>query len=207
MHELALHTQVVVKQSELNFQHGRVLYSIFREYIDAHDAVDQFTVLETGTSRGFSIICLSRALTDSGRDGKLITLDIIEHNRRHLWNCIDDLEGPKTRHELLAPWSTERDRVVFLAGDSRKLCASLGLGRIHFAFLDGGHTAKIVLDEYRYVAARQEVGDIIVFDDVTPGVFDGIVEAVNEIQLEGKYCFKMLEAEQRRAYAIATRSR
>lgn len=207
LHDLALHTQIVIKQSELNFQHGRVLFAIFHDYVTRHPEVDHFTVLETGTSRGYSIICLSRVLTEARRDGKLVTLDMIGHNRRHLWNCVDDHDGPKTRQELLAPWQAERDRVVFLSGDSGKLLPSVGLGRVHLAFLDGSHTEKDVLDEYRYAADRQQAGDMIVFDDVTPGVFDGIVRAVQAIKAEGRYAVELLEAEERRAYAIATRVR
>lgn len=207
LNELALHTQVVIKQSELNFQHGKVLYAVLRDFIDRNPEINQFTVLETGTSRGYSIICLSYAFTMAQRDGKLVTVDVIGHNHEHLWNCIDDHEGPKTRHELLSPWATERDRVVFLGGDSRYLLSSLGMGRIHFSFLDGGHTEEDVLLEYAYVEQRQQVGDMIVFDDVTPGVFDGIVQAVEKIKAKGLYAVETLQAEERRAYAIATRIR
>lgn len=206
MNKLALHTQVVIKQSQLNFQHGRILYAVFGAMIDRSPDVTQFTVFETGTSRGFSILCLSRVLTDSGRDGKLITIDRIEHNRRHLWNCIDDHEGLKTRHELLEPWRVERDRVVFVSGDSGSTLDAIGVGRIHFAFLDGSHTEGDVMREYAYVATRQESGDVIVIDDVTPGVFDGIVEAVRKIEDEGLYRIQRLQAEERRVYAIATRA-
>lgn len=205
LRDLALHTQVVIKQSALNYQHGRVLYSVFGDLVERMPDVRQFTVLETGTSRGYSAICISRALTDMSRDGKIITIDVIEHNRRHLWNCIDDHEGPKTRQELLARWPLERDRIVFLSGDSGDLIERVGLGRIHFAFLDGSHTEADVLSEYAYVRDRQVFGDMIVFDDVTPGVFDGIVQAVEKIRLEKLYTIVLLQAEERRAYAIATR--
>ena len=142
---------------------------------------------------------------DARQAGKLVTLDLIEHNRAHLWNCIDDHEGPKTRHELLSPWEAERDQVVFLSGDSFSLLGTLGLGRIHFAFLDGSHTEGDVLSEYAYVAKRQQAGDMIVIDDVTPGHFDGIVAAVNAIEAEKRYSVERLAAEENRAYAIATR--
>jgi predicted O-methyltransferase YrrM len=205
MNRLALHTQVVIKQSQLNFQHGRILYAVFDALVDRSPEVAHFTVFETGTSRGFSILCLSRVLTDRGREGKLVTLDRIEHNRRHLWNCVDDHDGPRTRHELLEPWRVERDRVVFVSGDSARMLDAIGVGRIHFAFLDGSHTEVDVMREYAYVATRQESGDVIVIDDVTPGLFDGIVAAVQKIEEEGLYRIQRLQAEERRAYANATR--
>jgi hypothetical protein len=146
------------------------------------------------------------SLTDADRFGKIITVDMIHHNQRHLWNCIDDHDGPKTRQELLAPWVSERDRIVFLSGDSGKLLSTVGIGRIHFAFLDGSHTEHDVVAEYQYVKDRQEIGDMIVIDDVTPGVFDGIVRAVDKIRLDGRYSIEILQAEERRAYAIAVRA-
>jgi cephalosporin hydroxylase len=79
------------------------------------------------------------------------------------------------------------------------------MGRIHFAFLDGSHTENDVLAEYDYVEQRQKIGDMIVFDDVTPGLFDGIVMAVEKIKADGRYAVETLQAEERRAYAIVTR--
>ena len=50
---LALHTQVVVKKSDLNYQHGRVLYSSLMDYLDKMKSEKKsITILETGTARG-----------------------------------------------------------------------------------------------------------------------------------------------------------
>lgn len=205
--DLALHLQVTKKSSELNWQHGRMLYSLLRRYV--HDAsragTGDFRILETGTARGFSAMCMSRALADSGASGCIMTVDRLPHDVPMLWNCIDDRDGPKTRASLLSPWSVDRDRCVYLSGKSGAVLSSLGVSRIHFAFLDAEHTKKAVLEEYNFVAARQVAGDIVVFDDVTPNRFPGIVDAVAAIEGDGRYSVERILVSEDRGYAIARR--
>jgi hypothetical protein len=65
--DLALHTQVVVKTSPLCYAHGRVLYSALSRYLREHPVVaatERVTILETGTARGFSALCMARACSD-----------------------------------------------------------------------------------------------------------------------------------------------
>ena len=58
--ELSLVTQTCIKKSDLNFNHGRLLYSYLSKYIsEFKENNDQLTILETGTARGFSSICMS----------------------------------------------------------------------------------------------------------------------------------------------------
>ena len=78
---LALSTQVVIKKSKLNYQHGKILYATLRNFIEKYK-YQNLTVFETGTSRGFSSICMSKAINDSYISGKIITLDIIPHNTK-----------------------------------------------------------------------------------------------------------------------------
>lgn len=204
--ELALHTQVVVKNSKLNYQHGRLLYSALRRYLSRTDR-DPAIVLETGTARGFSALCMARAVLDSGSCGFVITVDFLPHNIPMIWNCIDDHEGIKTRQELLSRWPEELDRVVFIQGRTKTQMRRIGLSRVHFAFLDAQHTADDVIAEYVYVRDRQKNGDVILFDDVTKGLFEGVVNAVEYIEREGLYAVERIQASSERGYAIAVRIR
>ena len=61
----------------------------------------QKTIVETGTARGFSSICMSKALIDANTNGKIYTVDILPHDTKMYWNCIDDHDGMKSRKELL----------------------------------------------------------------------------------------------------------
>lgn len=103
-HELALHTQVVVKKSEINYVHGRLLYSLLSQFLE-QAKYQLINILETGTARGFSSLCMAKALFDANRNGKIITFDVLPHNRKMYWNCIDDHNGLRSREELLGDYN------------------------------------------------------------------------------------------------------
>ncbi|ARP64726.1 hypothetical protein A9K65_016165 [Mesorhizobium sp. WSM1497] len=90
---------------------------------------------------------MAKALDDAGAAGHVITLDVLSHNHRFYWNCIDDHDGRKSRAELLQPWQSLSDRIVFLQGDPLVQLPKVGVNRIHFAFIDAQHTTKNVLLE------------------------------------------------------------
>ena len=209
INKLALHTQVCIKKSKLNFSHGKLLYTLLSKYLNEQKKFNKqqqkIFILETGTARGFSSICLSKALIDNNAIGNLITIDCISHNEEILWNCIDDIDGPRTRSELLKDWKDELSNITFIQGWTGKTIHKLGIERINFAFLDAQHTKKEVLNEFSFVYKRQSKGDIIFFDDVTPGLFEGVCEAVNEIEKNYPYKVKRLNFSKRRSYAIAER--
>lgn len=203
--ELGFHTQVVKKRSALTYPaHGRLLYAILRRHI-ADSAERFFTVVETGTARGYSALCIAKALVDSGKDGRIVTIDVLPHLVPIYWNCIDDLDGRKTRAELLAPWSDLLDRIVFLQGDTLRQLPRVGVGRVNFAFLDAQHTRHAVMQEFAFVAPLQRAGDMVFFDDVTPGQFPGVVDAVAEIEARGEYRLRRLTAARSRSYAWGPR--
>ena len=207
LEDLAFVTQIVKKKSELNYAHGRAIYAILSRYIDQrkknHNA---FTILETGTARGFSAICMSKALNDLDANGKIITVDVIGHSKKKYWNCIADENGPKKRSELLSPWQDELDNIIFIQGRSSVVLKTMGINRINFAFLDGQHDKKSILDEYTYLENRQKQGDIIFFDDVTPGKFSELYNFVKKIENSKKYSIEFIEISIERSYAIATRN-
>lgn len=203
---LALKTQVVIKSSPINWQHGRLLYATLRNYLESvRGEPNLITVFETGTARGFSALCMARALIDGQASGVVISVDIISHNTEIFWNSISDADGKKTRAALIQDWAEELNRVVFLQAWSEDVVDGLGVNRINFAFLDAQHEYRDVLREMAYVMARQESGDVIVFDDVTVGVFDGVVRAVEELRHSGSYEVLDISSEGGRAYAIARR--
>jgi len=209
LHELALHTQVVIKKSPLCYAHGRVLYSALSAYLHDHPPefpTDRLTIWETGTARGFSAICMAKALKDQNRAGTIITFDRLPHHKPIYWNCIDDCYGPKTRAQLLAPWhSLMEDFIIFHQGDTRLELLKVQASRIHFAFLDGTHSYTDVMFEFNEIRDSQYPGDIIVFDDYTPRQFPGLVKAVNEICDRYQYQQTVLRAHTGRGYVVATK--
>ena len=208
LNSLALLTQVVVKKSELNYAHGRILYSVLRKYLSSikSETNKSINILETGTARGFSAICMAKALSDSKFEGSILTMDVLPHNKEMFWNCAaDHTSGKQTRQNLLKNWTDLSDRyIIFLQGFTKHILPKLALTRIHFAFLDGAHTYDDVLFEFNNISKRQKEGDIIVFDDYNETDFPGIVKAVNYIGKKMHYSIKFVRNKNTfRDYAIA----
>jgi hypothetical protein len=61
------------------------------------------------------------------------------------------------------------------------------------------------MQEFACVEALQEAGDVVVFDDVTPQLFPGVVAAVNRIETQGNYDVVRLFASDQRSYAWSTK--
>ena len=198
--DLALHTQVVKKSSPINYQHGRLLYSILSKYIK-ESKIKNINILEIGTARGFSSICMSKSLIDTNTEGKINTIDIIPNNIKIFWNCIDDHDGKKTRYELLSKWDKERKNVNFLTGPSRFILKGLKTGRINFSFIDGMHDYQSVLREFNFISSKQIKDDLIIFDDVDIK-FSGVLNFVNEEKNKKIYDIKIIKVNEERSYAI-----
>jgi hypothetical protein len=104
---------------------------------------------------------------------------------------------------LLKKWNTLLKFIEFKEGRSKKILNSLYLDRVHFAFLDSAHNKKTVEWEFEWVAEKQLKNDIIVFDDYSNSIFNGIFELVNKIEKNKRYIIKRINSDQKRAYAIA----
>ena len=202
-HELALHTQIIIRNSETCYVHGRLLYSALSNYIKNHN-LKNINILETGTARGFSSLCMAKAMEDADIEGKIITFDVLPHNVKMFWNCIDDHEGKKTRAELLLNYNKLIERyIIFHHGNTKTELKKVQMPRVHFAFLDCGHEYHFVMNELATVYDKQQKGDIIFFDDYTPKIFPGVVRAVDEICEKYKYSKEVITISNERGYVIA----
>lgn len=202
--ELALSTQVVIKDSDICYQHGRLLYTALSKYILEHADESCINVLETGTARGFSSLCMAKALSDHNKFGKILTFDVLPHEIDMYWNCIADDKGPTSRAGLLSDYQELIDRyLVFIQGDTKKQLEQIKMPRVHFAFLDASHTYEYVLQEFDYVKNRQKKGDMIMFDDYTPNFFPEVVQAIDEICSRYDYTKQVITISEQRGYVVA----
>jgi len=203
--ELALATQVVNKDSEICYAHGRILYSSLRKRIIQLNKEKNVCIFETGTARGFSSLCMAKAIHDSNISGKIITLDQLPHGQLIYWNNIfDHTKGKISRKKLLENWKFLSEQyIIFLTGDSRVLGNSLNFNRVHFAFLDGAHGYEDVMFEFSKIRDKQHSGDVIVYDDYNKNQFPGLVKAVDEICSRNSYKRIDINDDSERAYVIA----
>lgn len=202
-HNLALITQVVIKKRAPCYQHGRLLYLTLCSII-AQNEYSNVNILETGTARGFSALCMAKALADSAQSGKIITFDVLPHDIKMYWNCIADVSGPKTRFELLKNYKALIENyIIFHQGDTKIELKKIHISRVHFAFLDGEHTYKTVFSEFSFIKDKQFLGDAIFFDDYTPKLFPGVVKAIDEICEVYNYRKNIIRIDNQRGYVIA----
>jgi len=205
-HELALVTQVVIKQSRICYQHGRLLYATLAHYVENND-VSRISIFETGTARGFSALCMAKALEDYKVCGTIITFDILPHDVQMYWNSVSDEEGPRTREELLIKYQSLIEKyIVFHQGDTGRELMKVKIPRVHFAFLDATHTYDQIWKEFNCIRNYQQAGDIVFFDDYTPAKFPGVVEAVNEICQKAGYSKHIVTVSEQRGYVVAEKS-
>jgi len=203
--ELALVTQITIKESELNYQHGRVIYSTLRNYIQERlrkKNSPKIKILEIGTARGFSAICMSKAILDAHIDANIISIDPLPHNRQMYWNCIADIEGKSSRKDLLRGYQKELENILFVQGHSPDSLNKLGIDRINFAFVDGMHKYPNILEEYKFIKKHQVVGDIILFDDIQSAEYSDVGELAKNIEKTGEYSLQEIWSNENRGYGV-----
>tara|TARA_Y100000590_G_scaffold248043_1_gene278683 strand:+ start:292 stop:1122 length:831 start_codon:yes stop_codon:yes gene_type:complete len=205
LNKLALHTQVTFKKSAINYEHGKILYASLSNYLKINkNNKKDFIIFETGTAKGFSSVCMSKALNDLGLNGKIYTTDIIPHDVKRNWNVIDDLECKKTRKQLLSYWFKEIKNIIFINGNINKIIKNLNIDYINFAFIDSLHTETQIIKEFTFISERQTIGDIIVLDDIDTD-YDKNNEPNFKYLLNNftNYEFQFIESFYPRCYAIA----
>jgi len=201
INDLALITQVVKKDSKINWMHGFIIMKTLRSFVRYKK--NNINIFETGTARGFSAIIMSYVLNKLNKNFNIDTLDIIPHEKKIYWNCISDIErGKITRKMLLSDYSNYLKNINFINGISRNILMKLNLKRIHFAFLDGSHEYQDVKLEFEFVDKRNKAGDYIILDDYTPGKFDGVVKLADEIRLKKKYNLDFLDSNKNRGCVV-----
>lgn len=186
-----------VKKHPPNWQHGRVIYALTRQYLAG--GTDPVTLLDIGTAKGYSALCLQWALLDAERPGRVYSVDVIDPHARIPRNTVADLDGKKTLYELLADWP-EADGITFLGQTGVGWLQAHEDTRVHVAFVDGKHSGHTVRQEGKLLAARQKKDDLVIFDDVQIGDVHAAV-----VTLQSWYRITYVELLPWRAYAIATR--
>ena len=192
INNIALYLQICIKGSRPLYLHGFIITSALYNYINTNK-INNINILETGTARGFSSICMATILKDLNINGKIYTIDFLKHHEKIIWNCIDaPNKKEETRYNLLEKWSCLRDNYInFLEGYSKDVLINLNLKRINFAFLDGGHTYDELTFELDYVKKYQISGDVIICDDYTLEQFPELFNAINDFLKNNIYEHKI----------------
>ena len=185
-----------LKKSPPNWQHGSVIYAATREYF-ARTKPDNAILLDIGTAKGFSALCLYWALWDSDTIGGVHSVDVIDPHSDERRNTVAEVDEPKDLFEVLEPWP-EAQQITFYQSTGRKWLTDHA-HRVHVAYVDGKHSYEAVSWEAALLAERQHPGDLAIFDDVQ---IDGVAKALKELHGYGLEYISVLPT---RKYAIGRR--
>jgi hypothetical protein len=186
-----------VKKSPPNWQHGRVLYAITRQYAARLTRDERIVALDIGTAKGFSAICLYWAIWDSDRIGGVHSVDVRDPNGCEPRNTVAEVGEPKNLYEIMEPWP-ETSQITFYKSTGQKWLQEHDV-RVRVAFVDGKHSYEAVSWEGALLAERQQTGDLVMFDDVQ---IEGVAKAVKELRA---YDVEYVDVLPNRRYAIGVR--
>lgn len=203
--DLTLKTQTVDKGQKLSFIHGYLLQEELRKYLLFNKSETNINILEIGTARGYSSICMAKVLNEQNMNGKIITVDILPVDKKIYWNSISDIEsGKQTRYELLKPWEHLVNKyIIYIKGYTKIALTKIFLPRINFCFIDGSHEYDDVKYEIQFVSSRQKQNDIIFFDDYNKKKFPGVVQAIDKNLGIDQYEINLLDYGEDRKYLLA----
>lgn len=170
-----------LKNSPPHWQHGRLIYAVARDFLKGKPS-GCWSFLDIGTAKGFSALCLRKALIDhvvaqgpsaplapvhtSAQPWSAVTsVDVMPPAARCYRNTVAELDGGglKTLAEILAPFP-EASGITFLESTGIDWLKG-SRDRVHVAFVDGKHTGEAVWQEGKLLAKRQQPGDVVIFDD------------------------------------------
>jgi hypothetical protein len=186
-----------VKANPPNWQHGRMLYAYTRRYLA--NTSGRVRLLDIGTAKGFSALMLKWALMDSGLQGSVDSVDVIDPLAKVYRNSVLDTDCENRLADYHLAWPEASEIQFHKMTGVRWLEQSSN--RVHVAFVDGKHNGDVVVEEGRLLAARQQPWDLAIFDDVQlPGIADAVY------RLRSLYDMTHIELKQaNRKYAVGVR--
>jgi predicted O-methyltransferase YrrM len=136
-------------------------------------------IVEIGSYLGRSTIVLARAVADTGRE------PVVAVDPHTAALGIENLAPRDTRAEFLTNITTAgvREHVTLMHQKSVDAAKEWPDEPIRLQFVDGWHTREAVLEDVGSYARWFTPDAVVVFDDYM--VFDGIRQAVRELQAEG----------------------
>lgn len=189
-----------VKANPPSWQHGRVIFSVVARYLA--DGLGPALLVDIGTAKGFSALCLLWAARCARREAQVLSIDVVDPRAPVLRNTVAEARAGRalTLAETLRPWPVSRD-IQFMQGTGEGLLSALDRP-VTAAFVDGKHTHAVVASELDLLSRLQRPGMVTIADDLQ---IEGVAEAVREAVGSGRYTSREVTAGPRR-YAVLTRT-
>ena len=179
---------------KLNFNRGILLYYLIAKYQPKN-------VLEFGTARGFSTLCMAKAMLDFEIEGKIYTIDVIPFEKEQKYP-IDWGDGQGSKEELISNkklWEKISkkeilEHIITLKGYSGEVMHKHKFPPIDFCYIDGAHFYKGVKHDFYSFLDVASSKFLILFDDYIERKFFGVKKLVDE-EIEGKINTKLIKTD------------
>lgn len=134
------------------------------------------SVVDIGTARGYSAVCIAKALKEIG-GGTVYSIDVISADKKKNWHCDKHLNSDPAKDKKLSikdfvgnfvNLNDEDIEINFLKGDSIKILSDWKHKDYDLIFHDGAHSYEKVKDEILLSRRNQKENLIHVFDDANP---------------------------------------
>ena len=171
------------KQNEfirLNYERGPLLYALVSKFKPVN-------ILEIGTSRGYSTLCMAWAMSDNNIPGKIFTIDP-KSTKQISSNLIDDHIQNQPRYENISIeqiWKKISkdgwlEKISPINGYSGSVMSSKNFPKFDMGYIDGAHFYEAVKhDVYAFLkSSKSKFG--ILLDDYIDRKYYGVKKLVDE---------------------------
>ena len=154
----------------LNYERGILLYSLIAKYKPQN-------VLEIGTAKGYSTLCMAWAMHDYNIPGTIYTIDPALDTKFEIE--IDDEINVLTTTQLwkkIAPYEWI-SKIKPLTGYSGEIMSKYNFPKIDFAYIDGHHVYEAVEHDFYSFLNTSSNNFRILFDDYA--LSDGVTKLID----------------------------
>ncbi|MCH8833649.1 MAG: class I SAM-dependent methyltransferase [Thaumarchaeota archaeon] len=166
--------------TNLNYERGLLLYGLIKKYHPTN-------VLEFGTAKGFSTLCMAWAMSEVNDKGNIFTIDYIGYDQKilHHYKKSDQIHKKiATRENLwqdVAPSSWLKN-VKVLTGYGANVVSKNKFPKIQFFYIDAAHFYEGVKNDFFLSLTLSDSKSYILFDDYIERPFYGVKKLIdNEI--------------------------
>lgn len=186
-----------------NFNHGVILYTLLNDYIKENN--NNFEILEIGSARGYTSLCMSQAIINNKDKSKILSLDVISNDSKFFQKTY--IGNKKvSRSDILKNFSHELlKNIIFIQADTYSDLEKIAFQNLKFAFIDGEHNFKYLSKELEYCDRFLLKDGMIVVDDYNKEEFNEVIRCVNFFAKNFNYDLKIIKYGKLSNFAILKR--
>ena len=165
---------------QLNYERGPLLYALV-------SILKPKNILEIGTARGYSTLCMAWAMSDNNIPGKIFTIDP-KSTKLNSRNLLDDHSSLGARYENISVreiWKEISgknwlDKIIVLNGYSGEIMSKNNHPKFDFGYIDGAHFNDAVIHDFYAFLKSSNSNFGILLDDYIDRKYYGVKKLVDE---------------------------